>query len=284
MSSTLTPTPVSAPLGNRLAAIAVTTLFGVNGMLLGGYGGVLPSLRLRLDLDATQIASTLFAGGLVGIVSMQVGGRLADSLGAKPVALFSLPILIAAVLVIAAAIIAQGMTTIGGAITGGRDVATTTANFFSFFTVLSNVASVIVLAWAVVWFLLNREASRESRPLATALACVTTYMIVTGIVYNVLLRSIALPQGTTVAWSNEVLHLIGPLLFLADVFLAPRRRALSWRTIGIIVAFPIVWIVYTLLRGISVSVYSDCSGEQQVPDCFLRQFPSQYLMTNVKRL
>ncbi len=102
MTSTLTPT-VSTPLGDRLAAVAVTILFGVNGMLLGGYGGVLPSLRLRLDLDATQIAITLFAGGLVGIVSMQVGGRLADSLGAKRVALFSLPILIAAVLVIAAA-------------------------------------------------------------------------------------------------------------------------------------------------------------------------------------
>ncbi|MGI8457005.1 MAG: MFS transporter [Propionibacteriaceae bacterium] len=103
MTTALAPTSRTAPLGNRLAAIAVTTLFAVNGMLLGGYGGVLPSLRLRLDLDATQIAIALFAGGLAGIGSMQVGGRLADSLGAKRVALCALPILIAAVLVIAAA-------------------------------------------------------------------------------------------------------------------------------------------------------------------------------------
>ena len=54
-------------------------MFAVNGMLLGGYGGSLPSLRERLDLDATQIAMMLFCGGVAGIVSMQIGGRLADA-------------------------------------------------------------------------------------------------------------------------------------------------------------------------------------------------------------
>jgi hypothetical protein len=74
-------------------------------------------------------------------------------------------------------------------------------------------------------------------------------MIVTGIVYNLLLRGIALPQGTTVPWSNEVLHVVGPLFLLADVFLAPHRRILPWRAIGEIVIFPIAWAVYTMIRG-----------------------------------
>ncbi|MFX5808851.1 Pr6Pr family membrane protein, partial [Acinetobacter baumannii] len=37
--------------------------------------------------------------------------------------------------------------------------------------------------------------------------------------------------------------------FLLDLLLAPRRRALPWTTIGTIAVFPIVWLVYTLVRG-----------------------------------
>jgi hypothetical protein len=52
-----------------------------------------------------------------------------------------------------------------------------------------------------------------------------------------------------VPWSNEVLHVIGPVILLADLFVGPRRRALAWRAIGEIVLVPILWVVYTLVRG-----------------------------------
>jgi MFS family permease len=84
------------PLATRTSAVAVTVMFAVNGMLLGGYGGSLPSLREKIGIDATQIAIMLFIGGLAGILSMQVGGRLADAIGARKVTLAVLPILIAA--------------------------------------------------------------------------------------------------------------------------------------------------------------------------------------------
>ncbi|MGZ0712704.1 Pr6Pr family membrane protein (plasmid) [Coraliomargarita sp. W4R53] len=152
--------------------------------------------------------------------------------------------------VITVAVLAQASVTIGGATDAGREVLTTTINFFSFFTILSNVAAAMVLVWASVWFFaVGRSGDPEPRGLALALASVSTYMIVTGVVYNTLLRSIELPQGTTVPWSNEVLHLVAPLFLLADVFLAPRRRPLRWRAILEILAFPIVWVIYTLTRG-----------------------------------
>jgi len=156
----------------------------------------------------------------------------------------------AAGLLIAAAIVAQADVTIGGAVTAGRDAATTIVNFFSFFTILSNVGAAIVLLWAAVWLLRARgDAATEPRGLALTLASVSTYMIVTGIVYNALLRGIPLPQGTTVPWSNEVLHVVGPLFLLADVLFAPRRRCLGRRAVLIVLVFPIVWVVYTLVRG-----------------------------------
>lgn len=153
---------------------------------------------------------------------------------------------------IAAAVIAQAARTIGGAVASGGDVLTTAVNFFSFFTILSNVLSVVVLAWAGMWFWTrgtSDPAEPEPRVLATLLACATTYMIVTGIVYNTLLRSIALPQGTTVPWSNEILHVVGPVFLLADLLLGPRRRALPWRGVAEIVVVPLAWVVYTLVRG-----------------------------------
>jgi MFS family permease len=101
MTETLSPTRPAIPLAGGTAATAVIVMFAVNGMLLGGYGGSLPSLRERLDLDATQIAIMLFCGGVAGIVSMQIGGRLADSIGARRVIFAGLPILIAASLVLA---------------------------------------------------------------------------------------------------------------------------------------------------------------------------------------
>lgn len=152
---------------------------------------------------------------------------------------------------ILAAIIAQAMVTFGGALEAGRDMPTTIVNFFSFFTILSNVGAVIVLLWAAVWLFKVRAnaASVEPRSLAITLAAVATYMILTGIVYNVLLRGIPLPQGTTVGWSNEILHVVGPIFLLLEVIFAPHRRRLNWRAIFAVLVFPIVWVGYTLIRG-----------------------------------
>ncbi|GAB3738902.1 MFS transporter [Microlunatus parietis] len=89
-----------ARLDTTAAAVAVGGLFAVNGMLLGGYGGSLPALRAKLGLDSTAIAILLFLAGLAAILTMQIGGRLADRLGARPVALLGLPVIIVGCLVI----------------------------------------------------------------------------------------------------------------------------------------------------------------------------------------
>lgn len=132
----------------------------------------------------------------------------------------------------------------------GRHMPTVITNFFSFFTIESNVLAAVVLAIAGIWALRQKTATTtEPRWLAVLLVCASTYMIVTGVVYNLLLRGISLPQGATVPWSNEVLHVVIPVIMLADVLFAPRRRALGWGTVGIAAIFPIVWAVYTLMRA-----------------------------------
>jgi hypothetical protein len=153
-----------------------------------------------------------------------------------------------------AAIIAQLVRSVGNAVESttdyGSDVTTVVANFFSFFTIQSNVLAVVTLTIGAVWaWTRGRDSATEPRWFAVLLACTTTYMLITGIVYNLLLRGIPLPQGQTVPWSNEVLHVVIPLFLLLDLLVAPKRRALPWSTVWIIVAYPIVWAAYTLIRG-----------------------------------
>lgn len=157
---------------------------------------------------------------------------------------------IAMAVLIASAIISQLIQSISIAVDNDRDVVTTLVNFFSYFTILSNLLSVIVLTWAAIWFWTRgREALEEPPMLARALAATTTYMVVTGIVYNTLLRGIALAPGTSVPWTNEVLHVAGPIFLALDLFLGPLRQRLPWRAVWTIVGVPIVWVAYTLVRG-----------------------------------
>lgn len=152
-----------------------------------------------------------------------------------------------------AAIIRQFSLAVGNAIAAdtpwGSHIPTVVANFFSYFTILANLIAAIVLIIAALWMLrTRRSAAPEPAWLATLLVCASTYMIVTGIVYNLLLRNIAI-AGISDVWTNETLHVIIPLFLLADVLFAPRRRALPWSTMLTAAAFPIVWVVYTLIRA-----------------------------------
>ena len=95
-----TSAPITDKLSTRLAAVAVTLMFVVNGAVIGGFGASLPSLRDKLGLDATQIAIMLFCGGAAAILSMQIGGRLADAIGAREITLAALPLLTIGMIII----------------------------------------------------------------------------------------------------------------------------------------------------------------------------------------
>jgi hypothetical protein len=148
---------------------------------------------------------------------------------------------------IVAAVIGQLLTSLDfWTARGDQNIAGDVVNFLSFFTIQSNVFAAVVLAIGAVTLL---RGSTDAPWFATLRAAATTYMVTTGVVYNLLLRGIELPQGSTLAWSNEVLHLVAPVFLLLDWLLAPGRRPLPVRKVGVIVIYPIVWVVYTLVRG-----------------------------------
>lgn len=145
---------------------------------------------------------------------------------------------------ILAAVLAEFRNSLRTVPAEGSSTATVLVNFFSYFTIESNLFALAALVAGAVWAL--TRSGQEPVWIAVLFAAATTFMTITGIVYNLLLRGIAL---ATTPWANEVLHLIGPIFLVVDLLFAPPRRRLPWRTIAAVIAFPIVWVAYTLLRG-----------------------------------
>jgi hypothetical protein len=127
----------------------------------------------------------------------------------------------------------------------GEDLPTfDTVNFFSYFTVLSNLGAAIVLGALTV-----RPDLLATEPFTILRGAVTLYMIITGIVYNVLLAPQQADVSTNLDWVNLVVHVIGPIVVLLDWFVerAPIKPSVGQTATWLI--FPAVWLLYTMVRG-----------------------------------
>lgn len=117
-------------------------------------------------------------------------------------------------------------------------------NFFSYFTILSNVSALAVLGAAAV-----RPALLDDDRFQAVRGAATLYMTVTGLVYAVLLAPRVSDLGLTEPWVNTVLHQVGPIVVVADWLVAPPRRKLSVGAAASWLVFPVVWLGYTFIRA-----------------------------------
>lgn len=115
-------------------------------------------------------------------------------------------------------------------------------NYFSYFTIDSNlIAAALLLAGAAMW-------RRETTPALDFLrGAAVVYMTVTGVVFTLLLSGTDV--DTAIPWVNTVVHEAGPLFILADWLVLPPRRRISSAQSILWLAFPLVWTIYTLIRG-----------------------------------
>lgn len=127
------------------------------------------------------------------------------------------------------------------------------ANFFGYLTVQGNM--VAVLANALSGSVALRRAQDPAWMPGLRLA-VTTFLIVAGIVFA-LLASQAEARGyrLDVPWSDQLLHFWIPGYLLLDWLLAPGERRARWSILWVIVGYPTVWGVVTLIRGALVGWY-----------------------------
>lgn len=117
-----------------------------------------------------------------------------------------------------------------------------TVNFFSYFTILSNISATVTLAVGGIALLLGRRGVPDG--VRGAVAC---YMSVTGIIYAVVLRPDQ--AGQIEQWIDDVVHLVMPIVVFVDWLVVPPRERQPYSVLRYWLLFPMVFVVYSLVRG-----------------------------------
>ena len=92
----------------------------------------------------------------------------------------------------------------------------------------------------------SHAANFFSQP--ATLTAIAVYISVVAIVYNSILRFLWKPEGLQLV-VDELLHSVIPVVFVIMWFLSIRNAALKWRDIYVWLIYPLVYIVYVLIRG-----------------------------------
>lgn len=116
------------------------------------------------------------------------------------------------------------------------------ANFFSFFTIQSNLIAVAVFLLGVAW----RGRSSSARWDLVRGASVV-YMTVTLVVFALLLSGTDV--DVTLPWVDTVVHRIMPVAVIVDWLIDPPTRRIPFRTSLVWLVYPLAWTAYTLVRG-----------------------------------
>ncbi len=126
----------------------------------------------------------------------------------------------------------------------------TAGNFFSFFTIQSNILAAAMLALTAI--VRRRE---RTRLFDAARGGVTLYIAITGVVFALLLSGLQEDLQTTVPWADFVLHKLTPIVLVADWLLDPPRHRLSPWAAAAWLGYPAAWLAYTLVRGADTGWY-----------------------------
>ena len=123
-------------------------------------------------------------------------------------------------------------------------------NFFSFFTIESNVLVSMTLLLSAI-----AVASGKNDKLDALRGAVTVYILVVGIGFSFLLAGLEGVALTAVPWDNTVLHYIMPVAVLIDFLINRPRHKLTFRRSVYWLLFPIAYLVYSLVRGVLTGWY-----------------------------
>jgi len=137
------------------------------------------------------------------------------------------------------------LTAIGYDVAAGPGVSD--ADYFSYFTVLSNLFAAAMLLHGAL-----RPKRERSDVVESLRGAAVAYILTTGIVYLILLSG----HAPSHPWVNAILHYLMPVAVTLDWLLDPPRVRLDpARTVVLWMAFPVLYILYTLARGAIVDWY-----------------------------
>lgn len=157
----------------------------------------------------------------------------------------------AAGLIVWFALILQFSISIPAQIKTGYSLSGAIIQILSFYTIQSNLMVGLSL-WALL--LKPSNALHKFFLRGYVLGGICLYIIVVGLVYNIVLRSLWAPEGLLKV-ADELLHTINPLLFVIYWLIFARQEKLKWIQSLNWLWFPFLYLVYTLIRGAITQFY-----------------------------
>lgn len=125
------------------------------------------------------------------------------------------------------------------------------AKFFSYFTILTNILVATALS-----FMLFAPTSSCGRFFSSnkVLTAISVYIIVVGVIYNVVLRPLYSPQGLN-RLADELLHAVIPLMMVLYWVFFVDKKTLKWSDIWPWLFYPLAYLCVTLLAGAYGTTY-----------------------------
>ena len=127
----------------------------------------------------------------------------------------------------------------------------TIVQFLSFFTILTNILTATCFT-----FLASKKNTSLKKLFSKAqtITAITVYILIVGAVYNLILRTIWEPEGLQLI-VDELLHSVVPLLAVIYWFIFAPKKGLHWKDSFSWLLYPLIYIIYTFIRGALMNVY-----------------------------
>lgn len=126
--------------------------------------------------------------------------------------------------------------------------------YFAYFTIQTSLIAGVVLSIAAIRQL---QGKADTKGLTLTRISVSTYAIVVAVVYNALLRGVAIEPGDPdygYNWPvipNEILHVWAPILIVLDFAITATVTRLKFKQIFWVLLFPLGWLIFTIIRGLN---------------------------------
>lgn len=115
-------------------------------------------------------------------------------------------------------------------------------NFFSYFTILSNIVAALVLIYG----------GFKKNLLDNLRGAASLYMLITLVGFIVLFGG---DKGFLLGWVNLVFHYLAPAIVLFDWFFVTAKEKIEFKKALVWILPPIIYFGYSLIRGVVTSWY-----------------------------
>ncbi|WP_316844748.1 Pr6Pr family membrane protein [Pedobacter psychrodurus] len=133
----------------------------------------------------------------------------------------------------------------------GGDYPATIKVFLSYFTITTNI--IVAICFTRLSFF-KRDQSNHLFSKASTLTAITVYIVVVGLIYNVMLRGLILPTGWARA-ADELLHVVSPLVFLLFWIFFVKKASLLYKQAITWLIYPLLYVVFVVIRGYLINKY-----------------------------